>query len=94
MCGNKVNYINRNLHVSAVYLSGNLAQHQRTKYIDMNIYFVREKVACGQERVLDVPLCYQIANIYTKGLPLQLFDDFCDSLNIRRPPISSTMHVY
>lgn len=42
-------------NVSAVYLSGNPIQHQRTKHIKMNIYFVREKVARGQVRVLHVP---------------------------------------
>jgi hypothetical protein len=76
-------------NVSAVYLSGNPIQHQRTKHIEMDIHFVREKVAKGQVRVLHVPSRYQIADIFTKGLPLQLFDDFRDSLNIRQPPIST-----
>jgi hypothetical protein len=52
--------------------------------------FVREKVAKGQVRVLHVPSRYQIADIFTKGLPLQLFEDFRDSLNIRQPPVSTT----
>jgi hypothetical protein len=77
-------------NVSAVYLSGNPVQHQRTKHIEMDIHFVREKVARGQVRVLHVPSRYQIADIFTKGLPLQLFDDFRNSLNIRSPPVSTT----
>jgi hypothetical protein len=77
-------------NVSAVYLSDNPVQHQRTKHIEMDIHFVREKVARGQVRVLHVPSRYQIADIFTKGLPLQLFDDFRDSLNIRLPPVSTT----
>jgi hypothetical protein len=77
-------------NVSAVYLSGNPVQHQRTKHIEMDIHFVREKVARGKVRVLHVPSRYQIADIFTKGLPLQLFDDFRDSLNIRQPPVSTT----
>ncbi|CAJ2642890.1 unnamed protein product [Trifolium pratense] len=77
-------------NVSAVYLSGNPVQHQRTKHIEMDIHFVREKVARGQVRVLHVPSRYQIADIFTKGLPLQLFEDFRDSLNIRQPPVSTT----
>jgi hypothetical protein len=76
--------------VSAVYLSGNPVQHQRTKHIEIDIHFVREKVARGQVRVLHVPSRYQIADIFTKGLPLQLFEDFRDSLNIRQPPVSTT----
>jgi len=76
--------------VSSVYLSEKPVQHQRTKHIEMDIHFVREKVACGQVRVLHVPSRYEIADIFTKGLPLQLFDDFRDSLNIRQPLVSTT----
>ncbi|PNX80246.1 NBS-containing resistance-like protein [Trifolium pratense] len=77
-------------NVNAVYLSDNLIQHQRTKHIEMDIHFVRENVAKGQVRVLHVPSRYQITDIFIKGLPLQLFDDFRDSLNIRQPPVSTT----
>ncbi|GAU43462.1 hypothetical protein TSUD_141000 [Trifolium subterraneum] len=77
-------------NVSAIYLSGNPVQHQRTKHIEMDIHFVREKVARGQARVLHVPSRYQIADIFTKGLPLVLFQDFRDSLSIREPPASTT----
>ncbi|KAK4353179.1 hypothetical protein RND71_028697 [Anisodus tanguticus] len=54
-------------NVSAIYLSGNPVQHQRTKHIEMNIHFVREKVARDQVRVCHVPSRYQIADIFTKG---------------------------
>ena len=63
-------------NVSAIYLSGNPVQHQRTKHIEMDIHFVREKVARGEVRVRHVPSRYQIADIFTKGLPLILFEDF------------------
>jgi len=76
-------------NVSAIYLSGNPIQHQHTKHIEMDIHFVREKVAHGQVRVLHVPLHYQIADIFTKGLPLVLFQDFRDSLSVREPPASN-----
>jgi hypothetical protein len=73
-------------NVSAIYLSGNPVQHQRTKHIEMDIHFVREKVARGQARVLHVPSRRQIADIFTKGLPRVLFDDFRTSLSVREPP--------
>nr|GEX99210.1 uncharacterized CRM domain-containing protein At3g25440, chloroplastic [Tanacetum cinerariifolium] len=41
-------------NVSAVYLSTNLVQHQRTKYIEIDIHFVRDYVASRQVRVLHV----------------------------------------
>ena len=79
-------------NVSAIYLSGNPIQHQRTKHIEMDIPFVREKVARGEVRVLHVPSRYQIADIFTKGLPLILFEDFRDSLSFR-PPLASIAGV-
>ena len=76
-------------NVRAIYLSGNPVQHQRTKHIEMDIHFVREKVVHGQLYVLHVPSRYQNADIFTKGLPLILFEDFWDNLSVRPPPAST-----
>ncbi|GKC71577.1 ribonuclease H-like domain-containing protein [Tanacetum coccineum] len=70
----------------AVYLSCNLVQHQRTKHIEIDIHFVRDLVAAGEVRVLHVPSRYQFADIFTKGLPSALFEEFRSSLSVRRPP--------
>ncbi|GJV46792.1 ribonuclease H-like domain-containing protein [Tanacetum coccineum] len=73
-------------NVSAVYLSSNPVQHQRTKHIKIDIYFVLDLVATRQVRVLHVPSRYQYANIFPKGLPTALFEEFCSSLSVRCPP--------
>ncbi|GJT55447.1 ribonuclease H-like domain-containing protein [Tanacetum coccineum] len=62
--------------VSVVYMSANPMQHQRTKHIEIDIHFVRDKVATGHIRVLHVPSRYQYADIFTNGLPYPLFADF------------------
>ncbi|GKA86158.1 ribonuclease H-like domain-containing protein [Tanacetum coccineum] len=72
--------------VSAVYLSSNPVQHQRTKHIEIDIHFVRELVATGHIRVLHVPSRYQYADVFTKGLPAVLFDEFRSSLSVRSSP--------
>ncbi|GKB00881.1 ribonuclease H-like domain-containing protein [Tanacetum coccineum] len=73
-------------NISAVYLASNPVQHQRTKHIEINLHFVRERVGFGHVRVLHVPSAHQFADTFTKGLPSQLFFEFRSSLSIRDPP--------
>jgi hypothetical protein len=75
-------------NVSAVYLSANPVQHRRTKHIEIDIHFVREKVAIGAVRVLHVPSTSQYAYIFTKGLPTALFQEFQSSLHVSPAPRS------
>lgn len=73
-------------NISAVYLSTNPVQHQRIKHVEIDIHFVRERVALGQIKVLHVPTSLRYAYIFTKGLPTTVFQDFRSSLSIRPPP--------
>ncbi|GJS88891.1 ribonuclease H-like domain-containing protein [Tanacetum coccineum] len=73
-------------NINAVYLSCNPVQYQRTKHIEIDIHFVHDLVAAGQVRVLHVPSRYQFVDIFTKGLPSALFEEFRSSLSIRCTP--------
>nr|GEV11953.1 ribonuclease H-like domain-containing protein [Tanacetum cinerariifolium] len=46
------------------------------------VYCDNDLVATGQVYVLHVPSRFQYADIFTKGLPLALFDEFRDSLSV------------
>ncbi|GKC06883.1 ribonuclease H-like domain-containing protein [Tanacetum coccineum] len=63
-------------NVSAVYMSANPVQHQLMKDIEIDIHFVRDMVTAGEVRVLHVPYRFQYADIFTKGLPSALFEEF------------------
>ena len=69
-------------NVSAVYLSTNPVQHQRTKHVEIDLHFVRDRVAVGDVRVLHVPTTSQFADIFTKGLSSSTFSEFRSSLNV------------
>ncbi|GJR09420.1 ribonuclease H-like domain-containing protein [Tanacetum coccineum] len=73
-------------NVNAVYLSCNPVQYQCTKHIEIDIHFVHDLVAAGRIRVFHVPSRYQYADIFTKGLPSALFEEFRTSLSVRCPP--------
>ena len=73
-------------NISAVYRSTNPVQHQRTKHVEIDLHFVRERVSFGDVRVLHVPTTSQYADIFTKGLPTAIFAEFRSSLNVRCPP--------
>ena len=69
-------------NVSVVYLSTNPVQYQRTKHVEIDLHFVRDRVAIGDVRVLHVPTTSQFADIFTKGLPSSTFAESRSSLNI------------
>ena len=70
-------------NISAVYMSSNPVQHPRTKHIEIDLHFVRERVAIGDVRVMHVPTSSKYADIFTKGLPSSVFSEFRSSLNVR-----------
>jgi hypothetical protein len=78
LCRSTLIYCN---NVCAVYLSTDPIQHHCMKHVEIDLHFVREKVAIGEVHVLHVPTSSQFADIFTKGLS-SLFLEFQSSLNI------------
>ena len=64
-------------NVSAVNLSTNPVQHQRTKHVEIDIHFVR----CSGTPCPDY-LPSQFVDIFIKGLPSSTFSEFRSSLNV------------
>ena len=69
-------------NVSAMYLSTNPIQYQRTKHVEIDLHFVHDRVAIGDVRVLHIPTTSQFADIFTKGLPSSTFLEFRSSINV------------
>ena len=69
-------------NLSAVLLSANPSFHSRTKHFALDYHYVRERVALGALEVKHIPNHQQIADIFTKSLPLEAFSTLRGKLGV------------
>lgn len=67
---------------SAVAISHNPVLHSRTKHMELDIFFVREKVLNKSLVVSYIPAQLQVADILTKSLSKHLFYNFRSKLRV------------
>nr|GEY60192.1 retrovirus-related Pol polyprotein from transposon TNT 1-94 [Tanacetum cinerariifolium] len=58
---------------AAIAISCNPVQHSRTKHIDVRYHFIKEKVEKGIVELFFVKTEYQLADRFTKALPVERF---------------------
>ncbi|KAG8491673.1 hypothetical protein CXB51_014938 [Gossypium anomalum] len=61
---------------NAVAVAANPVLHSKFKHVEMDLFFVREKVASGSIIVGEVPACDQVTDILTKPLSVTYFNRF------------------
>jgi hypothetical protein len=58
---------------SSIRLVHNPVHHNRTKHIQIRYYFIREKQEEGEIHIVYVTTTHQLADIFTKQLPIPQF---------------------
>nr|GEX00712.1 ribonuclease H-like domain-containing protein [Tanacetum cinerariifolium] len=73
----------RLIPLATIAISCNPVQHSRTKHIDVRYHFIKEKVEKGIVELFFVGTEYQLADLFTKALPVERFQYLVRRLGMR-----------
>lgn len=74
-------------NLGAKYLSANPIFHARTKHIEVDFHFVRERVARKLLEIAYISTKDQVADGFTKAIPVRQMEMFKNNLNLERVKI-------
>jgi len=67
---------------SVISIAHNPVQHDRTKYIEIDRHFIKEKLDSGLITTSYIPSGLQLADLFTKGLPTERFHNLTCKLRM------------
>ena len=73
-------------NTSAINIFKNPVQHVRTKHIAIRYHFLKDKVTDGEVKLDYIPTSEQVADIFTKPLPKEVFEYLRKKLGVMEAP--------
>ena len=69
-------------NLAAISIAKNPAHHDRTKHVELDRHFIKEKAEEGIINLIYIPTHLQVADILTKALPRIKFEELTSKLGM------------